>query len=51
MIYEREIRAFPALNGLREKTDSANGASEPADGEGDDKEVVIEGVDVWVTSE
>ena len=52
MIYERELRTCPALNGLRGQTDGTNGAVERADAGGDDdKEVVIEGVDVWVTSE
>lgn len=55
VIYERELRACPALAGLGPKAESENGtagavASENAGGEGE-KEVVIEGVNVWVTSE
>ncbi|KAL1958640.1 hypothetical protein VTO42DRAFT_3983 [Malbranchea cinnamomea] len=66
VIYERELRACSALLGLREEKEKhdptgANGtvaasSSTRADAEGmdeeeEDKEVVIDNVDVWVTSE
>lgn len=39
---------MPALNAIRAESASANGSVEDSD---EGKEVVINGVDVWVTSE
>lgn len=43
---ERDLRSIPALNALYQNADT-NGSTE----ENAEKEVVIEGVDVWVGSE
>lgn len=45
VILERELLASPELNALRGETAPTNSATE------DDKEIAIDGVDVWVTSE
>ena len=47
VILERELLAAPALNALR--SESAPTATATQDD--DEKEVAIDGVDVWVTSE
>jgi nucleotide-sensitive chloride channel 1A len=62
VILERDLRNAPALNGLRGAVSSAsNGAAVNGDGaastagendeDGNGKDVVIDDVDVWVTSE
>lgn len=48
VILERELLASPQLNALRgETTTSANVTTE----NDDEKEIAIDGVDIWVTSE
>lgn len=47
VILESDISASPALNTLRGGVTVANGSSEGQEG----KEIVIDGVDVFVTSE
>ena len=42
---ERDLRSIPALNAIRGNT-SVNGSAAESE-----KETVVEGVDVWVTSE
>jgi nucleotide-sensitive chloride channel 1A len=57
VILEHELAATPVLSSLRGETAAAtaNGANpqtqENADGEPEGKEIVIDGIDVWVTSE
>lgn len=58
VISERDLLSVPALNAIRgasiSNTNTANGNAQDgtAEGEGDEgKEIVIDGVDVWVTSE
>lgn len=50
---EGELRACPALAGLRNGGRSSSGGSgnAAAEAEDDDKDVVVDEVDVWVTSE
>ncbi|RAK98920.1 Voldacs domain-containing protein [Aspergillus ibericus CBS 121593] len=48
VILERDVLAIPALSALRGSPSTANGTSSTTD---EDKEIVIEGVNVWVTSE
>lgn len=52
VVFERDIVSVPALNAIRADSASAsangNGAIENSD---EGKEIVIDGVDVWVTSE
>lgn len=48
VIFERDLVSVPALNAIRAESASANGSVEDSD---EGKEVVINGVDVWVTSE
>lgn len=48
VILESELLASPQLNALRgDSTASTNGATE----NDDEKEIAIDGVDIWVTSE
>lgn len=48
-ILERDLRSIPALSAISPTETGANGnATENAE---EDKEVVVDGVDVWVTSE
>ena len=58
--YDRDLRAAPAFNAVRESISSTTNGSggisndtEGADGEEEEeaKEVVIDAVDIWVTSE
>jgi nucleotide-sensitive chloride channel 1A len=61
VILERDLLSTPALNAIRGSTPTANGSSDhtasnnaTADGEegqGQETELVVDGVDVWVTSE
>lgn len=63
VILERDLLSIPALNAIRGSTPTANGSSDhtptatasnnaTADGEGgQENELVVDGVDVWVTSE
>jgi nucleotide-sensitive chloride channel 1A len=46
VILERELLAAPALNALRGENSTSSAPTED-----DEKEVAIDGVDVWVTSE
>jgi nucleotide-sensitive chloride channel 1A len=46
VVLERELLASPALNALRGENATHNASTED-----DEKEVAIDGVDVWVTSE
>jgi nucleotide-sensitive chloride channel 1A len=47
VVLEREVLAAPALNALRGESASANTSTQ----DDDEKEIAIDGVDVWVTSE
>lgn len=63
VIIERDLLSTPALNAIRGSTPTANGSNDhtstaatnnnaAADGEeGQENELVVDGVDVWVTSE
>jgi nucleotide-sensitive chloride channel 1A len=57
VILDRDLRSSPALSGLRGGSAGAAGSDVGAanangeEGSGEDKEVIIEGVDVWITSE
>ncbi|CAG7966672.1 unnamed protein product [Penicillium salamii] len=46
VILERELLASPELNALRGETATANSATQD-----DEKEIAIDGIDVWVTSD
>lgn len=50
VISERDLLSVPVLNAIRGDAIS-NGNAENGNAEGEGKEVVIDGVDVWVTSE
>ena len=56
VILERDLLATPALNALRGDAATANGGNDAADApqadeDDEGKEVAIDGVDTWVTSE
>lgn len=53
IILDRDLRSVPALNAIRPPDQAVNGAGNaaPAENAEEDKEIVVEGVDVWVTSE
>lgn len=53
IILDRDLRSIPALNAIRAPGPAANGAgnAQPAENGDEEKETVVEGVDVWVTSE
>lgn len=51
VIFERDLLSVPALNAIRGDS-ASNGSVGNGNAEGEEgKEVVIDGVDVWVTSE
>ncbi|EYE98467.1 Voldacs domain-containing protein [Aspergillus ruber CBS 135680] len=50
VIFERDLLSVPALNAIRGASSSATNGNGDAEGE-EGKEVVIDGVDVWVTSD
>lgn len=50
VISERDLLSVPVLNAIRGDATS-NGNAENGNAEGEGEEVVIDGVDVWVTSE
>lgn len=53
VILERDLIATPALNGLRGEPNSSNGTAEATQAaeESEGKEVAIDDVETWVTSE
>ncbi|KAJ5831857.1 hypothetical protein N7474_000168 [Penicillium riverlandense] len=53
VILERDLLATPALNALRGESAaaSANGSAQEDHDEGEGKDIAIEGVDAWVSSE
>jgi nucleotide-sensitive chloride channel 1A len=50
VILERDLLATPALNALRGESAAAT-ADRPAQDDANEKEIAIEGVDAWVSSE
>lgn len=50
VILERDLVATPALNALRGANASANGSAQESE-QDEEKEIAIEDVDTWVTSE
>lgn len=53
VILERDLLATPVLNALRGESAaaSANGSAQDHQDEGEGREIAIEGVDAWVSSE
>lgn len=47
VILDQDLKSSPALSGLQA---GGNGSTNGEDGDGD-KEVIVEGVDVWIASE